>query len=145
VSVLTTHMTLEVLILPFNSLEPAPISPHDISSPAWNLLVGSAKSTWTTSPQTKGEDLFFAPGLAIGNTDTSESRALAVPWRQLFVNVTSRKISVAERCERSCSSCTSWMTRTNRFVRRFSQTGVSPRTFIASDMPGSKMAQGFTQ
>lgn len=67
------------------SLEPAPISPHDVSSSAWNLLAGSAKSTWTTSPATKGQELLFAPGLAIGNTDTSEfqSREMTFKVRSL--------------------------------------------------------------
>ncbi|GHJ90046.1 hypothetical protein NliqN6_6448 [Naganishia liquefaciens] len=55
----------------FNSaLEPAPISPSDTDSAAWNLLSGSAKSTWSTRKDADHTDLIMVPGLAIGNTDT---------------------------------------------------------------------------
>lgn len=54
-----------------SGLEPAPISPHDISSPAWNLLSGSVKATWGTRKGAgKDTDIKMMPGLAIGNTDT---------------------------------------------------------------------------
>jgi Gly-Xaa carboxypeptidase len=50
-----------------SALEPAPISPHDISSPAWNLLSGSVKATYS-SRKNPGDDtdIKMMPGLAIG-------------------------------------------------------------------------------
>lgn len=54
-----------------SALQPAPISPHDVSSPAWNLLSGSVKGTYGTRKGAGNKtEVTMAPGLAIGNTDT---------------------------------------------------------------------------
>ncbi|KAJ9105002.1 hypothetical protein QFC20_004443 [Naganishia adeliensis] len=53
-----------------SALEPARVSPSDTDSPAWNLLSGSAKATWSTRKGADHTDLIMVPGLGIGNTDT---------------------------------------------------------------------------
>ncbi|KAL7423235.1 hypothetical protein Q5752_002535 [Cryptotrichosporon argae] len=61
-------------------LEPAPISPSSIDSPAWRLLAGTARGTWASRKSVsedgsvvvlaEDEELIMAPSIMTGNTDT---------------------------------------------------------------------------
>lgn len=59
-----------------SSLEPAPISPHTIQSPAWRVLSGTVKGVYATRPEAdlSEEDakktVIMAPMISTGNTDT---------------------------------------------------------------------------
>lgn len=54
-----------------SDLEPAPISPYNTSSSAWNVLTGSIKSTWTSSQVTGNRsEIIIAPSAFNANTDT---------------------------------------------------------------------------
>ncbi len=60
-------------------LEPAPISPSDVSSPAWRMLAGTSRGVWASrrgvgdgqiATLAEHEELVMAPFMMTGNTDT---------------------------------------------------------------------------
>lgn len=61
-------------------LEPAPISPTNVESPAWRMLAGTARAIWasradvspdgTVANLSSTDDLIMAPYMMTGNTDT---------------------------------------------------------------------------
>jgi Gly-Xaa carboxypeptidase len=61
-------------------LEPAPISPTNVESPAWRMLAGTARAIWASRPDvspdgtvanlSSTDDLIMAPYMMTGNTDT---------------------------------------------------------------------------
>ncbi|WVQ72089.1 hypothetical protein IAR50_001634 [Cryptococcus sp. DSM 104548] len=70
-----------VLAEAFNSsLDPAPVSPFTIESPAWRLLSGTVKGVYATRPghgvnatvveEEKEKEIYMAPSISTGNTDT---------------------------------------------------------------------------
>jgi Gly-Xaa carboxypeptidase len=55
------------------TIETAPVSPFTTDSAAWRLLAGTIKATWATRPNSKGgkyDEIFMAPLMSTGNTDT---------------------------------------------------------------------------
>lgn len=61
------------LTVAYNSaLEPAPVSPHDISSDAWRLFSGAIKSTYASRENAPDDEknVLMAPAVSLGNTDT---------------------------------------------------------------------------
>ncbi|KAL7422371.1 hypothetical protein Q5752_003017 [Cryptotrichosporon argae] len=76
------HMTAAkagrvVLSEAFNSsLNPAPVSPFTVESPAWRLLSGTVKGVYATRPEAylsaeeARKEIQMAPSLSTGNTDT---------------------------------------------------------------------------
>ncbi|TYJ52125.1 hypothetical protein B9479_007279 [Cryptococcus floricola] len=67
-----------VLAEAFNSaLDPAPVSPFTVDSPAWRLLSGTVKGVYATRPEVNGtsegekeKEIYMAPSISTGNTDT---------------------------------------------------------------------------
>ncbi|WVR09460.1 hypothetical protein IAU60_006527 [Kwoniella sp. DSM 27419] len=66
-----------ILNVAFNhTLEPAPVSPYTLDSPAWRLLSGTVRSVYESRPEAKvsqeeaSKEIIMAPAVAIGNTDT---------------------------------------------------------------------------
>ncbi|CAD6573047.1 MAG: hypothetical protein TREMPRED_000714 [Tremellales sp. Tagirdzhanova-0007] len=61
-----------------SSLNPAPVSPHTIASPAWRLLSGTVKGVHATRSDAKNDivkarkQIQMAPGVFPGNTDTKQ-------------------------------------------------------------------------
>ncbi|WVQ80719.1 hypothetical protein IAT38_002824 [Cryptococcus sp. DSM 104549] len=63
-----------------NGLEPAPISPTDLGTPAWKILAGTSRGVWASRKAVSDdgrvveldeqESLVMAPGMGTGNTDT---------------------------------------------------------------------------
>ncbi|BEI80149.1 hypothetical protein CcaverHIS002_0106780 [Cutaneotrichosporon cavernicola] len=56
-----------------SSLEPAPVSPYTVESPAWRLLSGTTKSVYATRPDVMrkySDGIHMAPFMTTGNTDT---------------------------------------------------------------------------
>ncbi|WVW85410.1 hypothetical protein I302_107448 [Kwoniella bestiolae CBS 10118] len=59
-----------------SSLDPAPVSPFTIDSPAWKLLSGTVKSVYATRPEALSskeeaeKEIIMAPSISTGNTDT---------------------------------------------------------------------------
>ncbi|KAK8858509.1 hypothetical protein IAR55_002736 [Kwoniella newhampshirensis] len=61
-------------------LNPAPISPTDLGSPAWRVLAGTSRGVWASRPEVSAdgemvqledeEALIMAPFMSTGNTDT---------------------------------------------------------------------------
>ncbi|WWC71361.1 uncharacterized protein I206_105316 [Kwoniella pini CBS 10737] len=66
-----------ILNVAFNSsLDPAPVSPFTVDSPAWRLLSGTVKGVYATRPEAKlsaeeaEKTIIMAPSISTGNTDT---------------------------------------------------------------------------
>ncbi|WVO21424.1 uncharacterized protein IAS62_002732 [Cryptococcus decagattii] len=65
-----------ILSVAFNSsLEPAPVSPFTVDSPAWRLLSGTVKGVYATRPGAEeaedgNDEIIMAPSISTGNTDT---------------------------------------------------------------------------
>ncbi|WWD02188.1 hypothetical protein V865_000226 [Kwoniella europaea PYCC6329] len=59
-----------------SSLDPAPVSPFTIDSPAWKLLAGTVRGVYATRPEAQlskeeaDKSLIMAPSISTGNTDT---------------------------------------------------------------------------
>lgn len=60
-----------ILDTAYNStLNPAPISPFTVESAAWRVLSQASKAVWATRPDADGTELYMAPLMSTGNTDT---------------------------------------------------------------------------
>lgn len=61
-------VTLDVA---FNgTIETAPVSPFSVETPAWRVLAGTIKGVWSTRLDATGDEIYVAPRMSTGNTDT---------------------------------------------------------------------------